>query len=869
MFGRKRKDKDFEQEIEAHLALEVERLREEGLSQSDAETGARRRFGNVTSARERFYESSRWLGWENLKRDLVYALRVLRRDPGFAAIAVLSLALGIGANALVFSVVNALVLRPLPVEHPSELVSVGRESDPGQSFPNYRDLADRNQTFSGLAAYRISQLELEGQSGPERTWGYLATGNYFDLLGVRPFTGRFFHAEDDLHPGGSPYAVLSYGCWRARFGSDPAIVGKTIRINRQPFTVLGVAGNDFHGTELLIWPEIWVPMTMEAQIEVGNPWLDDRGTTNAWVVGRLKPHVTRAQAEANLNTIAADLSREYPDFDTGLKIKLVQPGLVGDVIGAPARAFASGVMLLAALVLLAACANLASLLTARGADRQREMAIRLSIGATRGRIIRQVLTETLVLSITGGAVGYGLAVLLAHGLSNWKGSLDFPAQLDVNPDWTVFFFACAAALLAALLFGLAPAGRASRTNANAVLKGEAIGWHGRRLALRDGLVVLQVALCFVLVSACVLSLRGLHKAMTMRLGFQPQGTAIAGFELGLAGYSPEKGREFQKRALEAAVHLPGVSSAAYANCVPLSLCQSHSSTVPGDLANPRPADATTAVYYKVSPGFFRTMGIELQAGREFDWHDDRKSPRVAIVNRAFAQQVLHAENPIGKTLRLGLGGDLIQVVGVVEDGLYDSLTESRQPAVFQSILQSYDSTTMLVVRSSLPATQVVGQVRRVVTQFDPDLPLFGTGSLEQVLELAFFPSRAAAIALSAFGLLAAMLAATGIHGLVSYAVARRVREIGIRIAVGARPWQVVSLVLGRTLLLLSVGAVIGLGLALAAGQVLADIVYGVSPRDATTMGAVLAAMALLGLLASWGPVRRALRVDPMAALRHE
>jgi predicted permease len=869
MFGRKRNQDDFHEEINAHLALEIDRLCEEGLSREEAETAARRRFGNVTRAGERFYESNRWLWWEHLKRDLVFALRVLRREPGFAAIAVLSLALGIGANALVFSVVNALVLRPLPVDHPSELVFVGRDSNPDQSFPNYRDLRDRNQTFAGLAAYRISPIELEGQSSPARTWGYLATGNYFDLLGVHPLLGRFFHAEDDLHAGASPYAVLSYACWRGRFGADPDIVGKTIRINRQPFTVLGVARNDFHGTELFFWPEIWAPMMMQAQIEVGNPWLEDRGTQNSWVIGRLKGNVTRAQAEANLNAIAADLSQQYPNDDTGLKIKLTQPGLAGDMIGEPARAFASGVMLLAALVLLAACTNLASLLTARGADRQREMAIRLSIGATRGRIIRQVLTETLVVSAAGGAAGYGLAVLLAHGLSRWKAPMDFPVQVNVNPDWKVFFFACSAALVSSVLFGLGPAGRASRTNANAVLKGEEMGWQGKRLALRDGLVVLQVALCFVLVSACLLSLNGLTKAMTMRLGFRPQGVSVVGFELNLAGYSEEKGRQFQRQVLEAAERLPGVTMAAYANCIPLSLCLSRSSTVSEEVPNPRPADTTTVAYFQVSPRFFGTMGIELLAGREFDWHDDRKSPRVAVVNQAFVKQVLHTNDALSKRFRFGLAGGLIQVIGVVEDGKYGSLTETQLPAVFESILQSYDGTTTLIVRSALPPAQMLGQMRQAMAELDPDLPLYGTGSLEQMLGLAFFPSQAAAIALSAFGLLAIMLAATGIHGLVSYAVARRVREIGIRVAVGARPSQVIRLVLGRTFLLLAAGSLIGLGLAVAVGDVLAQIVYGVSPHDPIIMAAVLATITGLGLLSSWAPVRRALRIDPMAALRHE
>jgi predicted permease len=869
MFWRRRKERDFSEEIQAHLELEKQCLREEGLSEKEADAAAHRAFGNLTSACERFYESRSWWWWEQLKRDVVYAVRVLRRDPGFTTIAILSLALGIGANALVFSVVNALILRPLPVDHPGQIVFVGQGSDPGQSFPNYRDLRDRNQSFTGLAAYRISPVELESAGSPDRAWGYLATGNYFDLLGVRPFMGRFFHQEDDLHAGASPYAVLSYSCWQTRFGSDPGILGKTIRINRQPFTVLGVAGNDFHGTERYFWPEVWVPMMMEEKIEVGNPWLEDRGTTNSWVIGRLKPGVTAAQAEANLNAVAAELSKQYPRDDTGFRIKLSQPGLLGDTAGAPARAFAMGVLGLAALVLLAACANLAGLLTARGADRQREMAIRLSIGASRGRIVRQVLTESLLLSAAGGAAGYSLAMSLARLLSKLKAPLDVPIQFDVNPDWTVFLFASTVALLAGVLFGVAPANHASRTNANAVLKGEQVGWRGQRVPLRDVLVVLQVAFCFVLVSACLLSLRGLQKAMTTHLGFEPQGVATVGFELGLAGYSEEQGRAFQKRALEAVRQSPGVDSAAYSNSVPLSIDQSHISAVSTDVANPRPADTVSSIYYEVSPSYFRTMGIVLLSGREFDWHDDRKSPPVAVVNQAFAKQVLHADHPLGKTFHFGLDGHPIQVIGVVEDGNYETLTEAQQPAAFQSILQRYNTTTTLIVKSSLPPDRMIGQIRRTMSQLDPHLPLYATGSLGQMLGLAFFPIRAAAIALSAFGVLAIMLAATGIHGLVSYAVARRGREIGIRIAIGARPSQVIFLVLGRTLELLAAAAVMGFGLALAVGNVLAGIVYGVSPRDPMVLASVFGAVAVLCLFSCWAPARRALHIDPMAALRHE
>src|SRR5215472_4454643 len=409
MFWRKRKTSDFRDEIEAHLQTETERLREQGLSEDDARAAARRAFGNVTHAQERFYESRRWLFWDHLSQDIRFALRMLRKSPGFTVVAILTLALGIGANTGVFSVVNTLILRPLPVERPSELAFLqNARYGPSQSFPNYRDLRDRNQTFSGLVGYRMAPMELETERGAERIWGYLATGNYFDVLGVKPALGRFFNQKDDVNPAASPYAVLSHGVWQSRFGGDPAIVGKTIRINRLPYTVFGVAPQDFHGTELFYWPEVWLPMMMQPRIESSN-WLDDHSSSNTFVLGRLKPNVSPAQAEADLNALAVEMIRQFPNQNDGLHFKLTKPGLIGDLIGGPARAFALGVLVLASLVLLAACTNLASMFTARATDRQRELAVRLAIGAGRGRVVRQVLTETLVLSLGGGGAGYLLA----------------------------------------------------------------------------------------------------------------------------------------------------------------------------------------------------------------------------------------------------------------------------------------------------------------------------------------------------------------------------------------------------------------------------------------------------------------------------
>ena len=862
-------EREMDEELRHYLEADIQEKVDRGMSPAEAARAARVEMGSFAAVKEQI----RAVGWENLigtlGQDLRYALRLLVRNPGFAMVAVLSLALGIGANAFVFSVVNALVLRPLPVERPEQLVFLEtKDSGISHSFPNYKDLRDRNRTLAGLAGYRIAPMELESSRGATRIWGLLATGNYFDLLGIRPALGRFFHPPDDRNPGGSPYVVLSYSAWRSRFGGDSAIVGKTIRINRLPYTVLGVAPASFRGTELWYWPDVWVPMMMEPQIEnhPGTGWLENRSDWNTWVIGRLKPGLSSGQALANLNAIAAELAREHPDNNQGLEFKLARPGLAGDYVGGPTRAFTLGVLGLASLVLLAACANLASLLAARAADRQREMAIRLSIGAGRARVVRQVLSETLVLSLAGGTAGCALSLGLSRALNGWRAPMDFPVQVDVSPDWRVFLFAVMVSVLAGALFGSAPAWGASKTDATAVLKGAVKSWAHRRLAFRDLLVVVQVALCFVLVAACLASVRGLQRALRMRLGFEPQGVSLVSFDLGLAGYSEPTGRIFQQRVLETVKQLPGVGSAAYSNSVPLSLDQSETSVFPEDKT--RAADSTQANYYQISPGYLETMGTDLVAGRDFTWHD-RNSRPVAIVNVSFAKQVMRTENAVGKRFRHGLDGPLVEVIGVVKDGKYVNLTRSDTPVVFWPILQDYSSTTTLEVRSSLPAPQMVDAMRRAVASLDPELPVYGAGSLPKMLGFAFLPARAAAIALSAFGALAIMLAITGVHGLVSYAVARRVREIGIRVAVGASPRQVLRLVLARIAVLLAVGSGIGLVLALAAGQLVASVVYEVSSSDPQILGAVLATILLLGLLSSLAPMHRALRIDPMVALRSE
>ncbi|MBV9771362.1 MAG: ABC transporter permease, partial [Bryobacterales bacterium] len=685
LFHRRRFDADLEEELQFHLEMKQAQYQERGTPEQEARYAALRQLGNQTLLKERSRQMWIW-GWlESAVQDTRHAFRLFRRSPGFTLVAVMSLALGIGANTIVFSVLDALVLRALPITEPERVYFVNNSGGPAQSFPNYRDLRDRNSAFESLFAYRIAPMSLSDDRGAQRVWGYLVTGNYFQSLGIQPALGRFFTPAEDVQPNASPLAVLSYSCWQNRFAGDSQIVGREIRINNAKYTVLGIAPRTFHGTETFYWPEIWVPMMMLPQIE-GRSWLDSRQTFNAWVAGRLKAGISAAQAEANLNSIVAQLAHDYP-MDEGMHLTLSEPGLAGATGREPTRTFAAGVMFLAILVLLAACTNLATLLTARTTDRARDLALRVSIGAGRGRIARQLLTESLWISLLGGAAGCGIAVFLLKTLSQWRAPLDFPVQFDVNPDWRVFLFAFSAALATGILFGIAPARRAWKVDPVSALKGSAAAQSGRVRSARDVLLPIQVALCCLLVTASLVAVRGLLRSLQTPLGFSPEGATVISYDLGLAGYSVERGVQFEQRAAEAVAHLPGVESAGYASSVPLSIDQSHNAVYTENTSDFRPRNAQHASWYYVSPGFFRTAGTRLIAGREFTSEDTYNRPLVAVVNQTFARRLVGTENAVGRRFRLGGGSELAEIVGVVEDGKYESLTESPRLAYFLPILQ--------------------------------------------------------------------------------------------------------------------------------------------------------------------------------------
>jgi len=810
---------------------------------------------------------------DRLILDLRLALRRLRQNPAFSAVAVATLALGIGANTAIFSIINAALLRRLPVAHASEIVSLnenmGGNTVPALSYPNYRDLRDRNTVLSGLVAYRFLPASLGLPGNNQRLWGYLVTGNYFDVLGVSALRGRLFRPDDDLRPGGHPVAVLSWPGWQRRFGGDPAVVGRTVKLNGMDFTILGVTPPGFFGTELFFAPDIFFPSMMQQHLEGGSGFLEERDAGNFFVAGRLKPGVSMARAEAGLNSVARGLAQQYPKNDDGMQIVLTPPGLAGNYIRGAVIGFAAALFGVSCLVLLVACTNLASILMARAADRRKEIALRLAVGAARGSLVRQLLTENLVIAILGGAGGALLALWITDALAAWRPPTDFPLVISATPDGRVFLFALGVSVLTTLLFGLLPALQATRTNLVGALKNEAISERLRHWQLRDYMVATQVALSAVLLACSVLVVRSLQRALDAPIGYNPKGAVTASFDLNIQGYSEPRGREFQRRLLDKVRAIPGIQSAALVDWLPLTLNSSSDAVyVEGDPI-PKPTEAPIAYSFSVSTDYFRTMQTRLLLGREFDSRDKRDGMRVAVVNKTFADRLLRGRDPIGRRFRTSPDGKPIQIVGVAEDGKYFSLAEPAHAAWWGPTEIWYASNASLVARTNLNAAQALRLIQNAAKDLDPALPLYSTGTLVQRLDLPLFPARMAASVLGAFGVLALILAATGIYGVMAYAVSRRTRELGIRMAIGASQSQVLAIVARRALLLIGSGTVAGLALALAAGRFLGQILYGVQPTDPPTLAIVLLMMLAIAALACWIPARRAVRIDPVTALRQE
>jgi predicted permease len=807
-----------------------------------------------------------------LLQDLRFALRQMRRSPGFALTAVLTLALGIAANVIVFGVLQAMVLRTLDVPHPDRVMTLQPTniSFPLFAYLEVRHVRDDNSVFSAVAAYNIESFGLEADGIARPVWGYEVSGQYFEVLAIQPLLGRLLQRADDDHPGASDAAVLSWPTWKSQFGGDPNIVGKTVRINKHPYTIVGVTPKGFYGSERFLQPDIFLPMANEASLE-GVNWLQELHEKNLFSIVRLKEGITLPQAEADLHAIAANMRRENPKEEEKLEFKLARPGLIGDFLGSPARAFMAGVMGLAGIVLLAACANLGSLFAARTADRAREIAIRMAIGSSRWRVVRQVLVEALVISIIGGVFACGLAWIALTGLATWHPPSEYPIKFSVLPQPSLILMTLLISVLAGVVFGVMPLRQIFKTDPNDAIKGSGSSPSptGRRWALRDVLLVAQIALCCVTVTAAFVSLRGLAKAMSMDLGFKPQNAVVARFDLSQAGCVGDAADRFQRKLREHVLQLPGVKAAGYVDTTPL---ESPSMT---DVFSQQTSDfkssnkAFDTYIFSASPGYFAAADTPLLAGRDISSTDTAQTPPVAVVNLEFARRLFHSSDAVGRYFKDHTGKS-IQIVGIVGDGRYLAISEDPHPAAFYPFPQNPNTATSLVVRSqgNAPDTaEMAATIRKVVRNLDPTVPVRESSAWNHQLALTFFPSRVATIALGLFGAFGLLLSVTGTFGLASYTVSKRLRELSIRVALGAQAKQILSAALGRMFILIASGSILGLLLGVATSRLLSAIVYQATAQDPFVVAAVALTLLLTGSLSVAGPVRRALHIDPANVLR--
>ena len=807
-------------------------------------------------------------------QDLRYGLRMLVRRPTLSVIAIVSLALGIGANTAAFSMVETMLLRPLPIFNPGEVFSVYDTSDKAASlsafsYPDYVDFRDRNEVLAGIAAYRFCPISLSYSNHNERMWGYLVSGNYFDVLGVKTTLGRTFLADEDRMPNASPVAVLSYEYWKTRFNSNPGIAGESCILNGHTFKIIGVAAKGFFGTEVAFVPDVYVPMMMASEIEPGSRWLTSRSAGVLQLFCRVKPGVNRAQAQSSIGVLAANLWNEQKRKDVP-NIVLDHPGLFFPAIRGQALTFAAFVMAIVGLVLLIACSNLAGLLLARATERSKEMAIRIAIGAGKARLVKQLLTESLVLSLFGGAAGFLLALWANNLLRNFKPPVDFALNINPEIDFRVLVFAVTVSLLAGVVFGLAPAIHSVRADLVPALKNETAAGRISRTRLRSVLVATQVALSLVLLLASGLILRSLRHAEEIDPGFNTRNGVEMTFDVGLQGYDQQRGLQFMRDAADRVSSLPRVKAVTLTDNLPLGLDRSSNGVYIEGRPWPANRRVATALYNVVWPGYFKTMGIQLVEGREFTFSDTKDSHQVVIVNEEFVRQFLPGEEPVGKRASFsGPDGPFCQIVAVARNGKYLSLDERPQPFVHFPLLQRYNSYTVLVARVDGNARAAIGPVRSAIQQLDPTLPITDAKTPDEHMGLSLFPARVAAVLLGIFGLLALTLAAIGIFGVVSYSARQRTREIGIRMALGARRQDVLHLVVLQGMTVVAIGLVVGLAGAFALTRFLSSLLYGVSPTDPVTFLGITVLLGLVAFSASYVPALRATNVEPMRALRYE
>jgi macrolide transport system ATP-binding/permease protein len=813
---------------------------------------------------------------ETLFHDLRFGIRRLIKTPGFTVIAVLSLALGIGANTAIFSLVNLILFRPLPVANPQEVVSVSPVGKDGAlaafSYPNYIDFRDRNEVLSGLLASRFVVVSMSRNGNNEKVWGDLVSGNYFDVLGVKPALGRSFLPEEDKTRLSHPVVVISHSLWQRRFGGDPSVIDSDVLINGMKFKVIGVAPAGFKGTEVIYTPEIYAPFATQKWIEPESDYLDKRDESNMFAVGRLKPGVSAAQAEASLNLLAAQLAKDFPNENEGLGIQVIPPGFVVPQFRNTMLGVSAALMGLVALVLLIACANLANLLLARATERGKEIAIRLSIGASRARIVRQLLTESVMLAVAGGLAGVALARWIIDSIMALKPPIAIPITLELHVDWRVLVFSMIVSVITGVLFGLVPALQATKPDLIPALKDAASQSGARRSLLRNGLVVTQIAVSLLLLIAAGLTLRALQQLRVMNPGFNPENVLMMNFDLRLQGYQTDVGAQLRKQLLNRVESLPGAQSASITGFMPLSMNYSGATILIEGRLQERGVNAPSAMQAGVGLKYFETIGTPLVAGRDLTEQDQEGKTRSAVVNETFARKFFPGANPIetalGKQFRTSPEEQPWQIAGVAKDGKYWTIGEDPQAFVWFPI-RDHLSYNYLLVRTSAKPETLIGAIRAEFRNLDPNLPVTDVKTLTDHMNLSFFPARAFASLLSAFGLLALTLAAIGIFGVMSYAVSQRTREIGVRMALGAGAKDIFKLVIGRGLSLTLIGVGVGLALAVVGTRFLSSLLYNVSALDPLAFVGVTLLLVAVAFLACYFPARRAMKTDPIVALRHE
>jgi predicted permease len=823
---------------------------------------------------------------ETLWQDIRYALRILLKNPAFTAIAVISLALGIGANTTIFTVVNAILLNPLPVKDISSLVEVDTVDSKttvtqtnatklGMSYPNFQDYARHNQVFTGLAATAAPPLTWSNGTEPKQIQGQLVSANYFDIAGLHPAAGRFFFPDEDKKLGGNNVAVVSYSFWKNRFGADPNFIGKTLTLNAAPYTVIGVAPRGFKGTFTFSGAEqIWLPVSMYPQILSGffKEEFNDRRFLGTAVIGRLKTGVSLSQAEASLKVLASHLESEYPKENAGRSIALTS--LADAAVGANNHAqitLAGGLMMgVVGLVLLIACVNLANLLLAQATRRQKEIGLREALGASQGRVLRQLLTESLVLSLFGAVAGLAIASLGRSALWSLRPPFIENNDIDLAFDSHVLLFTLAIALLTAVLIGLVPAIKAARPDLAGVLKaggrGGTVGW--TRNPLRSLLVISEVALALVVLVCAGLFLRSMQNAQRIHPGFESKNLFVMAFDLGALQYGEGRAQQFFRAAIERAQASPGVESATIASNLPLGggLLRT---IFPEGQSETSGYRGTLTQLDDIAPNFFETLRIPLIRGRAFTDSDRQNTTQVAIATQAMAKQFWPNQDPIGKRFHFFGDPTLREIVGVVGNTIVNQIGEEPQPVAYLPITQDYSPAATLQVRTTHTPQAVIGSVRRRIQSLDTNLALTNVQTIEEVIGQGLWAPRMGAGLLTLFGGLALVLAGVGVYGVLSYSVNQQTREIGIRVALGSKSSEVLRLIVGQGLRLAATGLALGFVAALLLTRAISSLLFGISAHDPLTFGVVSLVLAVSAILACYIPARRATKVDPIVALRYE